>query len=128
MKTVDYLRSISDFVSLGPVQESDIDEAESSLSLRFSPEYREYVRECGIASADGHELTGICKSGRLNVVHVTENNRHLNVNIPKDLYVIEETNFDGGVIWQSATGEIYCSTQNSEPEKIANSIYEYLNL
>lgn len=127
MKIMDVLHFNKDFSSLGPVQDAAIDEAESSLSLRFSQEYREYVHECGIASVQGHEFTGICKSERLNVVNVTEKNRKLNPLIPKELYVIEETNYDGIIIWQSETGEVFRSAQDSLPEKIANSIAEYLN-
>ena len=44
----------------------------------------------------------------------------------ENLYVIELLNIDGIVIWQSSDGEVYQTYPNSNPEKIANSLSEYI--
>ena len=57
--------------------EKDILSAEKALALRFAADYREYVSAFGAASYCEHELTGICKSARLNVVDVTQDERRI---------------------------------------------------
>lgn len=113
-------------MELGGVSEKDIEAAEMALGLTFAEEYRDYLLNCGIATAGGHEFTGIGKSRRLNVVNVTQEYRRKNKNIPDDLYVVEELGIDKIVIWQSTSGEIYQTVAESKPEKIADSIAEYL--
>ena len=83
------------------------------MSLSFSKDYKLYLSRCGFATYEGHELTGICKAKRLNVVDVTINERTISPNIPENWYVIEQLNIDGIVIWQSGTGDIY----QTSPEK-----------
>ena len=108
------------------VQEDAICEAEDSLSLRFSDEYKKYVSELGFAVYEDHELTGICKGKRLNVVDVTKTEREIAPDVPDDWYVIEQLNIEGIVIWQSSMGEIYQTTPNCEPKKICDSLSEYI--
>ena len=42
------------------------------------------------------------------------------------MYVIENTCIDGIIIWQDANGIIYKSRPNLEPEKIADSLVDYI--
>ena len=76
-------------------------------------------------ACNGHELTGLGASSRLNVVDVTLEERQRNLNISPDWYVIEQTNIDGMVIWQSETGEIYQAV-NEAGKKICGSLMEYI--
>ncbi len=108
------------------ISEDAICEAEDSLSLHFSEEYKKYVSELGFAVYDDHELTGICKAKRLNVVDVTKTEREITPDVPDDWYVIEQLNIEGIVIWQSSTGEIYQTAPNTKPKKICNSLSEYI--
>ena len=85
------------------------------------------MRYYGAASYYGHELTGICKAARLNVVDVTQDERQYN-SVPVDWYVIEQTNIDGIVIWQTASGTIYETCPGSEADKICDSLEEYISL
>ena len=65
---LDVLRNAPDFIGgkgCGNVAMSD---AEQALGIRFAPDYRAYLQKIGLACFDGHELTGICKAFRLNVV------------------------------------------------------------
>lgn len=113
-------------MELGGVSEVDINKAEKALGLKFAEEYREYLSVCGIATADGHEFTGVGKSQRLNVIEVTNEHRSKNENIPDDLYVIEDLSIDKIVIWQSVSGAVYQTVGNNNPEKISKSLCEFL--
>ena len=123
---VNKLKVFGDFVSIGKTDEKAIKDAENKLNLLFSEEYREYLRVYGAASADGHEFTGIVNSARLNVVDVTMRERNRNESTPKDLYVVEEAQIDGIVIWQSSSGKVYKSVRGNELDEIATSLSEYL--
>lgn len=105
----------------------EINNAESELSLSFSEEYKRYVSIKGFIIYDGHELTGICDSKRLNVVDVTKTEKAITPTIPNDWYVVEQLNIDGIVIWQSTAGEVYQTAPNKEPIKICNSLAEYIS-
>jgi len=123
---VSTLKSFADLVSLTPAQDIEISTAETKLSLKFAPEYREYLAEFGVAAANGHELTGILKSERLNVVNVTIREWGLNPQVPHSMYVVENAAIDGIIIWQDASGEVFQSSPNSKPKMIAASLAEYL--
>ena len=112
--------------SKGATSEEIID-AETKLAVSFSEQYKYYLSSIGFAIYEGHELTGICKAKRLNVVDVTLNERNITPDVPGDWYVIEQLNIDGIIIWQSVTGEIYQTSPNSEPLKICDSFAEYIN-
>lgn len=122
------LLSTKDLVHLSPVSEEQIKDAEKRLNLEFSLEYRSYVSEFGVVSANGYELTGICSSPRLNVVDVTICERENNPDVPKDWYVLEQANIDGIVIWQNQKGEVYQTQPCKGIKMIANSIDEYISM
>ena len=123
---IDTLKSFSDLLTLAPVQESEISKAETKLSLTFAPEYREYLSEFGAAAVNGHELTGIVNSERLNVVSVTTREWGLNSQVPQNMYVVENPAIDGVIVWQDSSGKIFQSSPKSVPKAIANSLVEYL--
>ena len=108
------------------VSNEKIKEAEIELNANFSNDYRSYLLEFGVASFNGHELTGICNFPRLNVVNVTKEEREYFPNGTDNLYVVERANIDGIVIWQSSSGEIYQSIPNHKLTKIAASLKEYI--
>ena len=123
---IETLKNFSDLLYLSAVQEIEIANAETRLSLKFAPEYREYISKFGAVAANGHELTGILNSERLNVVSATIKERGLNPQVPQNLYVVENPAIDGIIIWQDVTGEIYQSTPNSAPKVIASSLENYM--
>lgn len=125
---VNKLSSLPAFCSLTGASMEQIADAEKTLALRFADDYREYLLAFGIASSDGHELTGICNSKRLNVVDVTLAEKSLFPGMPQDWYVLEEANIDGIVIWQNSTGEIYQTQPDKEAIMLAGSISGYLDL
>ena len=100
--------------------------AERELNLSFSDEYREYLKHYGIVAYCGHELTGLTKTARLSVVEVTKAERAKDPEIPTDLYVIEGTNVEEIVMWQSAEGKIYCSAPNMKLREYCASLSDYI--
>lgn len=124
---VKLLKEQSDLYSLAPASEEAVKAAEEELDLKFAKEYKQYLLEFGLASADGHEFTGFAKSKRLNVVEATKELRAKNENIPDGLYLVEALQIDGILIWQSSDGDVYQTVRNGEPEKIADSLSEYLS-
>ena len=127
------MNTISDVIKNKPnlyfgkgVTEGEIDSAERDLNLSFSKDYKMYLLQYGLISYDNHELTGLCNSHRLNVVCVTKEERKIHPQIPSDMYVIEQTNIDGIVIWQSSNGEVFQTSPNTAPMKIADSLVEYI--
>ena len=107
--------------------EEEIIQAETALGLCFAADYRKYTAAFGAASLATHELTGVCKAKRVNVVDVTIYERS-KATVPGNWYVLEQTNIDGIVVWQSSTGEIYRVYSNGVNEKISETLVEYLHL
>lgn len=124
---IDAFKSKNNLLSGEGVSETLITNAEKALNLSFSKEYKDYLKTYGIVAYDGHELTGLTKSPRVNVVDVTNVQRKNNPKIPIDLYVIEETDVEEIVIWQSADGEIFYSGPNHNLTKLCNSLAEYVS-
>lgn len=123
---VEKLAKMPSFRKRKAASKEQIQNAEDSLALNFSKEYKEYLSEYGAASIFGHEFTGICNVERLDVVVVTQEELQNNQKVPNDLYVVEQVNIDGIVIWQSRTGAVYQSQPNKKPVKICNSLYQYI--
>ena len=55
------------FISLIGADFLEIKAAERALQVTFATEYVSYLREIGLASYAGHELTGLCQFKRLMV-------------------------------------------------------------
>ena len=107
MKTiVDLLRAQPAFISAKAPTAQEVTQAEQSLGVTFAADYRDYVAALGVASYEGHELTGVCPFPRLSVVSVTQQERTANPAIPPAWYVLEQTNIDNLVIWQDASGAV----------------------
>lgn len=123
---VSKIKGMPGFRMISGVSEEKIDEAEKELGVRFAGEYRDYLSEFGVATFEGHEFTGICNSKRLNVVDVTKEERNLNPDIPEELYVVERSNIDNAIIWQSPSGEIYQSIPNQKTMIISESLQDYI--
>lgn len=123
---VNVLKGQASFRSLGQVAIEEIKKVEQDLRLKFAEEYKTYVQEFGAVTFDGHELTGICSFPRLNVMNVSEEEWSLNPYVPKDWYVIEQTNMDGAVIWQRTDGTVFQTVQGGKPKQIAESLADYI--
>ena len=109
----------------GAADSEKINIAEEALGLKFANDYTEYLKAFGFASYKGHELTGLCNSARLNVTDVTVEAREL-YDLASDMYVIEETGYEGILILQDTKGNIYHIEPGSKPEKIFSSLADYI--
>lgn len=122
---LDVLRNAPDFIGGKGCGNVAISDAEQALGIRFAPDYRAYLQKIGLACFDGHELTGICKAFRLNVVDVTLDERKQCPDAA-GWYVVEQANVDGIVIWQAPSGEIYQTMPGVSARKICNSLTAYV--
>lgn len=125
-KIVDLINSLPNMLPLKPATEIQINDARLQLGVEFADEYKEYLKAFGAIMADGIELTGIAKAEHRNVVTLTKKEHELNSKVPNTMYVIENTCVDGIIIWQDSTGSVYRTTPDTEPVKIASSLYEYI--
>lgn len=127
MSIIDVINSLEEIISTGGTSEKDIINAEQELSVSFSEEYKIFLTEFGSVLADDVEIVGIAKAKNRNVVEVTKRERELNEAIPHNLYVVENTGIEGIIIWQDENGVIFQSSPNKSPEKISNSLAEYIS-
>ena len=125
---VEKINSLPGLLSLKAASAEMIADAELQLRVSFAADYKEYLSIFGAIIADGIELTGIAKSEYRNVVFQTKQERSLNPIVPHTMYVIENTHIDGIIIWQDTNGDIYQTSPNTKPQKIASSLAEYLSL
>lgn len=119
------LQQYDDYMCLGGASVDSIENAENTLGVNFSIEYKEYLKACGMATANGHEFSGIGKSKRLSVVEMTTALRK-KITIPNEMYVIEKLGIDGIVVTQDVNGSVYQVYTNGSYTKIAESMLEYL--
>lgn len=113
------------FCYIKGVSQDEIDQAEKKLGIKFSGDYVEYLLKYGVATFDGHELTGICSSTRLNVVDVTLLERQNNLQVSNEMYVVEDTCYDGILVWQDNSGAVYETIPGSGIKKVASGLAEY---
>lgn len=120
------MKDLPDFFGLSGASEDQIASAERQLQTRFAEDYRKYLAACAVASVNGHELTGICASARLNVVSVTQEMVSQHPGALPGWYVIEQANIDGIVIWQAPDGTVYQTQPNTEAMQISNGLLAYI--
>ena len=126
MSLVDRIVEEQSLLKMKPATKEQIKEAETCLGLRFATEYCEYLEAFGAATFLNFELTGICKSERLNVVDATNRARNRYPQIPKDYYVVEEIGVDRVVIVQNHSGTVFQYGPIDRAKKINSSLEEYL--
>ena len=126
MSFADFLRNKAGFIGSSGRTKEEILQAEEELCIRFAADYHEYLERIGLASVEGHELTGLTNDIRLDVVAVTKEYRALYGPDIVSWYVVEDIGIDGVVIWQDEKGTIYQTSFTVEPVKIAESLEEYL--
>ena len=125
---IDFMKQYDDFIGGKGVSEKEVLRAEKQLAVHFAGDYREYLLSFGTAMINGHELTGLGNSERVNVVSVTDEylNRNHIEEIPKNWYVIDDTGIDGIITWQSSDGNIYEET-SGRIKKISDSLMDYIS-
>ena len=125
MSFTETIKMKPDYIGSNGRSDAAIAKAEKELGITFASEYREYLKEIGLACFDGHELTGLTNAERLNVVSVT---KELWKQSPKNSalwYVVEDVGLDGIIIWQNSDGTLYATAPYTNAKKVANSLSEY---
>lgn len=126
MNAIDVIKEKGFYKLYTPSSESEIVCAEEKLEVCFAEDYKNLLRLSGFVIYDHHELAGICKDSRLNVVSLTLQEKKNVPNVPKNWYAIEKLDIDGIIVWQCETGEIFVSMPNSQFLKKDNSLAEYI--
>ena len=111
----------------GGASKEQIERAEKRLNLKFSEEYKEYLKEFGAISFFGNEWSGLNIDGYFNVVNMTEDEKALNESFPKKHFVIENIGVDSIFIISNEDGKIY-SIQYDKIEFLCNTLSEYLDI
>ena len=120
------IKNLPNFFGLSGASQEQIASAEQQLHTRFAEDYRQYLAACGVASVNGHELTGICASARLNVISITQEMVSQHPGARPGWYVIEQANIDGIVIWQAPDGTVYQTQPNTEATRISSGLLAYI--
>ena len=120
------IKKLPEMESFLPVSNEIIESIEEKLKIKFAEDYKEYLLTFGAVCSDIISISGICDDSYMNVIDLTLDAKSVNEQIPKNFYVIEDIGVDGLVIWQDETGAIYQSIPFRAPEKIYNSLSEYL--
>lgn len=126
LNIIETINDLENLLFLSPATDVEIEAAEKELGMKFAAEYIDYVKTFGVIAAKGIELTGITTSERLSVVTATIREKNLNKNILDNMYVVENTAIDGIIILQDETGAIYSVTPGKYPEKLFDSLSEYI--
>ena len=121
------MKTKSNFAALKGCAADEIAAAEEELGLKFAEDYIDFLKAYGIASFEGHEIVGICKSPRLDVVSVTKRMKQIYADAPNDWYVIEDMSIDDVVIWQDSEGFVWQTIPNANPKIIADNLMEYIS-
>ena len=125
-KFKDIVKDYEDFTAVGGAQDEQIKNAEEELGLKFSKEYKDFLKEHGAACANGHEFLGICESKRLNIIDATLKAKKKNETVSNDLYLIEDVGIDKILTWQNADGKLFQTVGKGAPEFLEINLTEYV--
>ena len=125
-KFKDIVKDYEDFTAVGGAQDEQIKNAEEELGLKFSKEYKDFLKEHGAACANGHEFLGICESKRLNIIDATLKAKKKNETVSNDLYLIEDVGIDKILTWQNADGKLFQTVGKGAPELLEINLTEYV--
>lgn len=122
---VETIKQLKNAMFLSPASNAEVEQAEKTLQLKFAQEYKEYVLNFGVATAQGVELTGLTNSPRLSVISVTERERSLS-GIPQNMYVVNCSDVENSAVLQDETGTIY-EFRRKSLTPIFSSLSEYIS-
>jgi len=127
-KSVD---SLPNFRALKGASKAEIAQAEKSLGVKFSKEFKTLVEKHGSFSVNGHEILGVDPAHpRLDTVKVTKEERETFPKTAlKDAYVVEDAGIENIKVWQKTDGTIHqtCPDGTYPNGKIADSLTEWVN-
>lgn len=123
---IDIINSKQDLLHSKGATIDEIEKLAERTQVSFADEYVVYLKTFGIIALDGHEFTGVSNSKRMNVADVTLEYKGIYHCKLDGLYVIEDTDFDGIIMWQSCDGKVYKTIGDSEPRLAYESLSDYI--
>lgn len=123
---VEKISKIEHLYKLKGCKIEQIEAAQKELDLEFPEEFVDYVKKYGAISFYATEWTGLNVPKSLDVVHITEEERSLNPDFPKDCFVLENQGIDGIITVVDQDGKVY-TVQYEKKRLLCNSISEYLD-
>ena len=129
MNIIEKIKSISNSKVYHTIPSTiqQINEAETTLSIKFPKEYKMVLAEYDSLSFYGTEWSGINVKSYANVINLTKNQRAYDQKFPSDCFVLEDLAIDGLLAICDEEGKVY-SYQYGEKELWANSLLEYLDI
>ena len=108
------------------IEKDKITEAEQSLGVLFADSFKQFLQYYGGASYEAQEFAGLIGDTRPTVICLTKEAKEKNKNIPSDMYVIEQTDYDNIVLLQNQAGKVYYASDNDKPCLYYDTLEEYL--
>lgn len=128
MDIVEKIKNIPNLYHLEGCMDSQIEEAEKELKIKFPKEYVEYVKAYGVISFYGSEWTGLNVDGYLNVVETTKEEKEMNKNFPNDCFVLENFGFENLLAIVNENGNVFTIQNGNSPIFVCSSLSEYLDI
>ncbi len=128
MSIVEKIKNIPSLYHLKGCTDSQIEEAQKELNLKFPAEYIEYVKAYGAISFCGSEWTGLNVDGYLNVVETTKEEKDMNKDFPNDCFVLENWGFERLLTIVNEKGNVFTIQPGNSPVFICDSLSEYVDI
>lgn len=116
---------IENLKAIGGCTMEQLNEAQLKLELNFPEEYKEYLINYGAVRFNGVELCGLNIEGYLNVVEATNQEKSVNPNFPKGMFVVEDLGIDTKLVACDENGYIYLF-QRDKKRLLCTSFAEYV--
>jgi hypothetical protein len=104
----------------------EIEKAELRLNLKFAKDFKDYLSMFGHIYIKKIEIATVVGDTGIDIIEMTCKVRNFNDKIPNDLYAIANMGIDNIFYLQNQQGSVYIIYGNSEPSKVADSLYEFL--
>lgn len=124
-KIIDVVKAIPKCRFNKKSNDQSIEQVEENLGVKFSEEYKDYLKEFGAVTFYGTELSGITENKYTNVEFLTKKMRDYYSNMPTEYYVIEDMLSDHAFVVSNKKGEIFIYA-NMKAKKINNSFCEFI--
>lgn len=123
---IKFLNSLPNAHFTGPVSQGLIIKSESSLGVKFSPEYTIFLRNFGNMLYNHNEILGLNVDHFDDCVSWTLEAREEDDSIPDNLYVIASAGIDGILYLQAENGIVYQHRPFSVCTKKAESLEDFI--
>lgn len=110
----------------GKIDQLVIEDAQATLNIQFSAEYKDFVKYIGALVFSGNEIFGTVPYPSLDVVSATLHARECDKSFPQSMYVVSDLHIDGILILQNSKGEIYQYTPFKFCKKIFDSLSDFI--